>query len=99
PRVVAPASSAQAHTIVAAALRDGARVDAAIAGGERAVGLIVTAPLRGEVTSGPAELLSLGVAPAWRRQGLATRLLGAHSSPPDPVPGPATLNSIATVGQ
>ena len=75
---MAPAAPALAHAIVARAMADGDRgqVSAAVVG-STVVGLLVSrwaddAPRR--------DLLALGVAPAWRRQGLATALLAAHGS-------------------
>jgi ribosomal protein S18 acetylase RimI-like enzyme len=78
-RVVPPARAADAHALIAAALRSGATVSAAIAGGATAVALAVTAPDFG-LDAGPDgdELLALGVAPAWRRRGLGGRLLRTH---------------------
>ena len=96
-RVVAPARAADGHELIAAALRSGARVSAAVAAGEVVVGLAVSAPGIGigiaagadpDARPGPSpdadarsvadELLALGVAPAFRRRGLATRLLADH---------------------
>ncbi|HEX7950676.1 MAG TPA: acetoin utilization AcuC family protein [Candidatus Limnocylindrales bacterium] len=71
PRVVAPADPAAGRALVLRAIHDGADVSAAIAG-DRVVGLAVASP------PGPdsrRELLALGVAPAYRRAGLAARLL------------------------
>ena len=65
-RVIAPFEAAQAHAIVEAALTDGATVSAAI------VGSVVVGV---EVVGQDGSLLALGVAPAWRRRGLATALL------------------------
>ena len=68
PWVIAPAAPSDAHGLVRAALADGATVSAAVVG-PSVVGLVVS--------SAEGELLALGVAPAWRRQGLAGRLLAA----------------------
>ena len=73
-RVVAPASVDHAHAILAAALRDGAAVSVATVDGGRVVGLVVTGPPDAQTH----ELLALGVAPGWRRRGIAGRLLAAH---------------------
>ncbi len=54
-----------------AALLDGARVAAAVAG-STVVGLSVTAA--------DDELLAIGVGPRYRRQGLATRLVAASGA-------------------
>ncbi|MDQ3129128.1 MAG: GNAT family N-acetyltransferase, partial [Chloroflexota bacterium] len=72
PRVVAPADPRSGHALLASALADGARVTAATVG-DLAIGLIVSVGI-GEAE----EILALGVAPAARRRGLATRLLAAH---------------------
>jgi len=70
-RVVAPADPASGHAIVLAAIRDGAAVSAAVQG-TVVVGLAIARPADDAPRS---DLLALGVAPAWRRQGIATRLL------------------------
>ncbi len=77
PRVVAPADPASAHDLIAAGLlsADPARVSAAVVGSS-VVGLAVSAPA--DPRDGAMELLGLGVAPAFRRQGLAGRLLAEH---------------------
>ena len=71
PRVIAPAHTGDAHALVAAALSDGVRVGAAVAGAT-VVGLAVTAP--------DDELLAIGVGPGLRDNGLATRLLAASGA-------------------
>jgi acetoin utilization protein AcuC len=73
PRVVAPADPAAGHALIAAAIRDGAVVSAAVSGSE-VVGLAIAGPLQDGVRR---ELLSVGVAPSFRRHGLAEALLGA----------------------
>jgi len=75
PWVVAPASAARAHAIVAAALADGGLVTGALQG-STVVGLVVTSPL--DAVARRRDLLALGVASAWRRGGLATAMLQAH---------------------
>jgi GNAT superfamily N-acetyltransferase len=76
-QVIAPADPRLAHAIVAAALAETpvrAGVSAAVVG-STVVGLLVSR----WADDGPRrELLALGVAPAWRRQGIATALLAAH---------------------
>jgi acetoin utilization protein AcuC len=71
PRVVPPADPDAGHALILAAIRDGATVSVAIAG-DLVVGAVVAAPPGPE---GRRDLLVLGVAPAHRRAGLATRLL------------------------
>jgi acetoin utilization protein AcuC len=80
PRVIAPARVAAADALVGAALRDGARITAAIANGDSIVGLALSAT----GTDGEDELLALSVAPDQRRQGLAGRLLAEHLASGDP---------------
>jgi acetoin utilization protein AcuC len=74
PRVVAPFAPADGHSIVAVALRDGARVTAALRG-TLVVGLVVS---RHADQAARADILAVGVAPADRRAGLATRMLREH---------------------
>jgi acetoin utilization protein AcuC len=74
PRVVAPFASVDGHAIVAAALRDGARVTAAVLG-TLVVGLVVS---RQGDQAARTDILAIGVAPAERRAGLATRMLREH---------------------
>jgi GNAT superfamily N-acetyltransferase len=73
--VVAPADPGLAHAIVAAALDDGALVTAAVQD-TTVVGLVV-------VDRPGGDLLAVGVAPAWRRAGLARDLLAVERSRPD----------------
>jgi ribosomal protein S18 acetylase RimI-like enzyme len=86
PRVVAPASTAEAHALIAAALGDETRVTAAVQDAT-VVGLFVTRPTDG----GGQDVLALGVAPDWRRRGVATALLAAAGDRPDDDPGRAIL--------
>ena len=72
--VIAPFEPASAHALVLAALRDGAGISAAL-DGTTVVGLAIT---RHADHATRSDLLALGIAPAWRRQGLATRLLAAR---------------------
>jgi acetoin utilization protein AcuC len=76
-RVVAPADVADGHAIVRKAIRAGAEVAAAVAG-EVVVGLAIAGPA---TPDGARDLLAVGVAPAYRRGGLAARLLA--ESPAD----------------
>ena len=73
PRVVPPADPVAGHALVLAAIGDGARVSVAVAG-STVVGLAVTGPI-GE--DGRSEVLSVGVAPAFRQRGLARALMEA----------------------
>ncbi len=78
PRVLAPADAGDAHRIVAAALADtdaAVRVTAATADGS-VVGALVSAASASR--AGTRAILGLGVAPAFRRKGLARRILAAH---------------------
>ena len=79
PGVIAPARPGDAHALVESALRGGARATAAIAS-EVVVGLALSGP----GSDGTNELLALGVAPAFRRHGLAGRLLAALVSAAEP---------------
>lgn len=73
-RVIAPFEPASAHALVLAAIRDGGVVSAAIEA-TTVVGLAIT---RRADDAARSHLLAVGVAPAWRRQGLAAALLAAH---------------------
>ena len=73
PRTAAPADPREAMALLRAALRDGAVAAGAVAG-EWLVGVVLAAPTP---VSGTDRLLALGVAPEWRRQGLAGSLLAA----------------------
>jgi acetoin utilization protein AcuC len=74
PGVVAPASVSIAHGVIAASLADGAHVSAAVVG-SAVVGLLVS---RHADDAARRDVLALGVASHWRRQGIATALLLAH---------------------
>lgn len=74
PRVIAPVDPASAHAIVRAALSGGAAVTAAVQG-VTVVGLAIT---RHADDAARSDLLALGVAPAWRRRGVATALLATR---------------------
>jgi ribosomal protein S18 acetylase RimI-like enzyme len=78
PRVVAPADPASVHDLIAAGLlsSDPARVSAAVVGSS-VIGLAVSA--QADPRDGATELLAVGVAPAFRRQGVAGRLLAEHA--------------------
>ena len=73
PGVLAPADPSTAHAIVTAALRQGLRVTVAIEG-EAVVGAVLTAP----PDAGRADVLAIGIAPAWRGQGIGAAALSAH---------------------
>ena len=75
PSVVPPADPGAGRALIASALSEGAIVAAALIG-EIVVGLAVTGP---EARDGRRDLLALGVAPRYRRAGLATRLLAASA--------------------
>jgi acetoin utilization protein AcuC len=78
-RVIAPANASDGHALVAAALRGPApaAVSAAVVGSS-VVGLAISSgPDAGD---GTRELLALGVAPGYRRRGIATSLLEAHAT-------------------
>ncbi len=77
PRVIAPADPAAGHALVGAALQTPvpALVSAAVVGSS-VVGLAVSR--QADPADATRELLALGVAPDYRRRGLATALLAAH---------------------
>jgi acetoin utilization protein AcuC len=72
-RTVAPADAVEARALLVAALVDGAVAAGAISG-EWLVGVALAAPTPLE---GVDQLAALGVAPEWRRQGVAHSLLRA----------------------
>ena len=72
PRTLPPADPEAARGLLLAALRDGARASGAVAG-DQLVGVALILPAGDQ----PDELLALGVAPGYRRQGIATALLAA----------------------
>ena len=72
-RSIAPADPGEGLALLRTALRDGAVAAGAVAG-EWLVGVALAAPAAFE---GVDELAALGVAPSWRRQGIATALLRA----------------------
>jgi ribosomal protein S18 acetylase RimI-like enzyme len=72
--VIAPADPLVGHALVAAGLRDGLRVTVAVEG-TTVVGAALSRHADGAAR---ADLLALGVAPGWRRRGLAGHLLAAH---------------------
>ncbi|MEW6225854.1 MAG: hypothetical protein AB1627_14615, partial [Chloroflexota bacterium] len=74
PRTIPPFDPDDGRALLAAALAAGGRVVAGVAG-STIVGVAVAAPAA--AGSGDESLLALGVAPAWRRAGLAGALLGA----------------------
>ena len=92
-RVVSPFNPAVAHAIVLAAIRDGAAVTAALEG-TTVIGLVIT---RHADDAARNDLLALGVAPDWRRQGLATRLLATRLE--STRPGDVDHEALITVGE
>ena len=74
PGVLAPAHPAVAHALVVAGLLDGLRATVAVHDAT-VVGAVLSCRADGAAR---ADLLAVGVAPAWRRHGLAGRLLEAH---------------------
>ena len=79
-RVIPPADPASGEALIAAALRAPASavVSAAVVGSS-VVGLAVSLPA--DPRDDTRELLALGVAPEYRRRGMATELLRAHAAP------------------
>ncbi len=73
-RVIPPADASAAHGLVAAGLTDGLLVTGAVVG-STVVGIALSHHTE---DGGGRRLLSLGVAPGWRRRGLARHLLAAH---------------------
>jgi acetoin utilization protein AcuC len=73
PRVIAPSDTATATAILHAALLDGATAVAAVAG-EWLIGVALAAA---SPIEGVDRLVALGVAPEWRRRGVATSMLRA----------------------
>jgi acetoin utilization protein AcuC len=71
-RVMAPFDSAAAKELLMAALRLSDSAAVAAVAGDAIVGLALAGP-----SGASRQLLALGVAPGFRRQGLAGRLLGA----------------------
>lgn len=92
PRVIAPIEPTAAHSLVLAAIRDGAAVSVAVEG-TTVVGLTIA---RQADDAPRSDLLALGVAPAWRRRGLAAQLLGVNieSTRPDDI-GHEALITVA----
>jgi ribosomal protein S18 acetylase RimI-like enzyme len=80
PRTLPPADPEAARGLLLAALRDGARASGAVAG-DQLVGAALILPAGDQ----PDELLALGVAPGYRRQGIATALLAALTGSGRPV--------------
>jgi acetoin utilization protein AcuC len=81
PRVIAPADPVSGHDLVAAALRAGdpAVVSVALVG-STVVGLALATP--SDPRDDSRELLAIGVAPAYRRQGVARELLRRQGTTP-----------------
>ena len=79
PRTIAPANPAQGMAILRHALADGGLVTGAVAG-EWLVGVALAAPT---TFDGVDELAALGVAPEWRRRGLAGAMMAALAEEQD----------------
>ncbi|MEP6637933.1 MAG: acetoin utilization AcuC family protein [Chloroflexota bacterium] len=73
PRVIPPADPLAGHALLLAAIRDEAVISAAVQG-TIVVGVAIAGPTDDH---GSRELLAVGVAPSFRRQGLAAALLEA----------------------
>jgi ribosomal protein S18 acetylase RimI-like enzyme len=86
-RVVAPLDPVDAHSALVAAARDGAKIVAAVAGSV-VVGLAILAPgqARPSDVLPPWDLLAIGVAPAFRQQGLGHALIRAAGEAVDGAP-------------
>jgi acetoin utilization protein AcuC len=74
-RVIAPADARVGAALLQAALREGAVVAGAV-NGEWLVGIALAVPMPAPL-DGVDRLVALGVAPEWRRRGLATAMLRA----------------------
>ena len=72
-RVVAAADPGEAHALILAAIRAGSGVSVAVSG-DLVVGLSIVGPIDDRHRR---ELLAVGVAPSFRRRGLAGKVLGA----------------------
>ena len=93
PHVMAPADPAEAAAILRAALADHAVAAGAVTGGWL-VGVALAAPAG---VAGVDRLLALGVAPRWRRAGVATALLRALRH--EPGRGRAALVALHTAAE
>jgi acetoin utilization protein AcuC len=93
PRTVAPAYARDGLALLRAAVGDGA-VAAGAVSGEWLVGVALAAPGAEEPLM---ELAALGVAPGWRRQGIARALLRALVADSDR--GARALTALHTVGE
>jgi GNAT superfamily N-acetyltransferase len=92
-RTLAPADPADGHALIAAGLRQGALHVSAAVDGDLVVGAVVSLSSDGD---GPAAILGLGVAPPWRRHGLADQLLRDHV---DALPTTREVVAEITVGE
>jgi len=88
PRVMAPFDPGAAKDLLLAALRADSAAVVAMAG-DIIVGLAVAGP-----SGPPRQLLALGVAPGFRRQGLAGKLLGALAARVD-----GEIEALVTVAE
>jgi acetoin utilization protein AcuC len=89
-RVVPPSDPSGGHVLIRAAILDGATVSAAL-DGSMVVGLAIAGP---PGDRGGREVLAVGVAPAYRRRGLARALLGALVTNDD-----GGLHAEVTIGE
>jgi acetoin utilization protein AcuC len=94
-RTIPPHAPAVAHAVVARAIEAGASVSAAVVG-TLAVGLCLT---DGPGPDEDRDLLALGVAPAWRSQGLGTSLLDRHLATLRDVAHPVAVRAAVTLGE
>ena len=93
-RVIPPLDVALGTALLRRALEHPGVTATAAVDGATIVGLVLSAPSADE--AGVRSLLEVGVAPAFRRQGLATRLLATHlAALPDDVP----LEALVTVAE
>jgi len=93
PGVIAPADPSVGHALVAAGLLDGLRATVAVQD-TTVVGAALSHQADGATR---ADLLGLGVASAWRHQGLAGRLLATHVD--GMRPGDVDLHAEVTVAE
>jgi acetoin utilization protein AcuC len=98
PRCVAPADPGEAHRLVMGALRaqSGAPIVTAAVADDRVVGLAISARAG---TGAVRHLLAVGVAPAWRGEGLGRALLVAHLRQVDALDEGLPLEALITAAE